>query len=226
MNPEPQGSGPGREPIFNAPPGTLSICGFLVVCHLLFRFVDQPWQDMALDSFAFVPITFLSQFDGQGSGLSPMVTLSLVTHAFLHGDFVHLALNTGFLLAFGTAVERRIGTLRFFVLFACCAAAGALAETIAGHSVPVQLIGASGAVYGMMAAAVPIIFHKGRPKRFRRMLEFVAIIMGLNLIFALVGLGDFLAGAQVAWRAHAGGFAAGLALILVLTPKPTIRRAS
>jgi len=222
---EPQGSSPGREPIFNAPPGTLSICGFLVACHLLFRFVDHPWQDLALDTFAFVPLYFLSQFDSQGSGLSPMVSLSLVTHAFLHGDFVHLALNTGFLLAFGTAVERRIGTLRFFVLFACCAAAGALAETAASHRVPVQLIGASGAVYGMMAAAVPIMFHSGRPKRLRRMLEFVAIIMGLNLIFALVGLGDFLAGAQVAWRAHVGGFVAGLALILVLTPKQTIRRA-
>ncbi len=183
------------------------------------------WQAIALDTFAFAPSNFFAQFDGQGSGLSPMVMLSLVTHAFLHVDFVHLALNTGLLLAFGTAVERRIGTLRFFILFASCAAAGALAETIAGHRVPVQLIGASGAVYGMMAAAVPIMFRRGQPDRFRRSLEFVAIIMGLNLIFALVGFGDFLAGAQIAWRAHVGGFVAGLALIFVLTPKRKIRRA-
>lgn len=223
MNPEPQDSEPRREPIFNAPPGTLSICGVLIACHVLFQLLGRTWQGMAFDALAFVPIYFLSQFDSPGTGLSPMVMLSLVTHAFLHGDFVHLALNTGFLLAFGTAVERRIGTLRFLILFACCAAAGALAETIAGRSVPVQLVGASGAVYGMLAAAVPIMFRSGRSDRLRRMMEFVAVVMGLNLIFALVGLGDFLAGAEIAWRAHVGGFVAGLILIFALTPKQTAR---
>lgn len=225
MSPEAPDNGPRREPIFNAPPGTLSICGFLIACHVLLQLVGIRWQGLAMETFAFVPFYFLAQFDGQGSGFAPMVMLSLVTHAFLHGGFVHLALNTGLLLAFGTAVERRIGTLSFLVLFACCAAAGALAETIASPSVPVRLVGASGAVYGMMAAAIPVIFRSGRPDRFRRSLEFVAIIMGLNLIFALIGLGDFLAGAQVAWRAHVGGFVAGLALIFLLTPKQTFRRA-
>lgn len=216
-------AGPGdsparREPIFNAPPGTLWLCGALIACHLLFELASPAWQDLVLETFAFVPGVFLAQFAGQGAGFSIPVLLSPVSHAFLHFDFVHLALNTGLLLAFGTAVERRIGSARFLLLFACGAAAGALAETLADHGGPVQLIGASGAVYAMMAAAVPVMFRAGRPDRVRRALEFVAVVMGLNLLFALVGLGDFLAGAQVAWRAHAGGFVAGLALIFVLMP--------
>lgn len=217
-------SGPGaplrRQPIFNAPPGTLWTCGALVVSYLLYLLAGPAWQRTALDTFAFVPARFLAHVAAGDPGSSALELLSLIGHAFLHADALHLLVNTGLLLAFGAAVERRLGVLRFLILFASGATAGALAEALVGHADFVYLIGASGAVYGMMAAAIPILFRAGIPARRRRALEFVAVIMGLNVLVAMIGLGDFLAGAAIAWRAHLGGFLAGLVLGFVLSPRP------
>ncbi len=210
-----------RQPIFNAPPGTLFTCGALVLFHLLFVLASPAWQETALLTFAFIPARFLAHFAADGPALSALDFLPLLGHAFLHADIKHLLLNAGLLLAFGSAVERRLGSARFFIVFAAAAAAGALAELTADHTRPVFVIGASGAVYGMMAAAIPIMFRAGLPAGRRRALEFIAIIMGLNLIVAGLGLGDLLAGAEIAWRAHIGGFLAGLLLGLVL---PGMRR--
>ena len=208
-----------RQPIFNAPPGTLFTCGALLLCHLLFVLAGPAWQETALLTFAFIPDRFLAHIAHEGPALSALDFVPLVGHAFLHVDIMHLLLNTGLLLAFGSAVERRLGGARFVIVFAAAAAAGALAELTADHSRPVFVIGASGAVYGMMAAAIPIMFRAGLPAGRRRMLEFIAMIMGLNLIVAGLGLGDFLAGADIAWRAHIGGFLAGLLLGFALPPR-------
>ncbi len=209
-----------RQPIFNAPPGTLWTCGALVVSYLLFLLAGPVWRQTALDTFAFVPARFLARFAAGEPGSSALDLLPLIGHAFLHTDALHLLVNTGLLLAFGAAVERRLGVWRFLILFAAGAAAGALAEALAGHAGPVYLIGASGAVYGMMAAAIPILFRAGIPGRRRRALEFIAVIMGLNVLVAIIGLGDFLAGAEISWRAHVGGFLAGLVLGFALSPRP------
>jgi membrane associated rhomboid family serine protease len=71
----------------------------------------------------------------------------------------------------------------------------------------------------MMAAAIPILFRAGIPARRRRALEFVTVIMGLNVLVAMIGLGDFLAGGEISWRAHMGGFLAGLILAFALSPR-------
>ena len=208
-----------RQPIFNAPPGALFTCGALVLCHLLFVLAGPAWQETALRTFAFIPARFLAHFANEGPALSALDFVPLVGHAFLHVDIMHLLLNTGLLLAFGSAVERRLGSARFVIVFAAAAAAGALAELTADHTRLVYVIGASGGVYGMMAAAIPIMFRAGPPARRRRGLEFVAMIMGLNLIVAGLGLGDVLAGAEIAWRAHIGGFLTGLLLGFALPPR-------
>lgn len=208
-----------RQPIFNAPPGTLWTCGGLVVGYVLFLLAGPVWQQAALDTFAFVPARFLAHIAAGEPGSSALELLPLIGHAFLHADALHLLVNTGLLLAFGAAVERRLGIPRFLILFAASAAAGALAEALVGNAGPVYLIGASGAVYGMMAAAMPVLFRAGLPGRRRRALEFVAVIMGLNVLVAMIGLGDFLAGAEISWRAHMGGFLAGLILGFALSPR-------
>ncbi len=212
-----------KQPIFNAPRGTLFVCGALVLSHLLFAVVGPTWQEIALLTLAFIPARFLAHFVNDGMAFSILDLVPLLGHAFLHADFKHLLLNTGLLLAFGSAVERRLGSTCFLFVFAVAAATGALAELTADYTRPVFVIGASGAVYGMMAAAIPIMFRPGMPAGLRRGLEFVAIIMGLNLIVAGLGLGDVLAGAEIAWRAHIGGFLAGLLLGFAL---PRMRRAA
>jgi membrane associated rhomboid family serine protease len=209
----------GRQPIFNVPPGTLWTCGALIVCHVLFLLAGRLWQQAALDTFAFVPARFLAGFAVDGPGTSVLDLVPLISHAFLHADALHLLVNAGLLLAFGAAVERRLGGPRFLIVFAGGAVVGALAEALTGTAGAVYLIGASGAVYGLMAAALPILFRADMPGRRRRTVEFVAVVMGLNVIVAMIGLGDFLAAAEIAWRAHMGGFLAGLILGFALSPR-------
>ncbi len=207
-----------RQPIFNAPPATLGTCGALILCQVLYWLAAPSWQIAALAAIAYQPTAFLAQFDGTGIGPTLLDSLPLVGHAFLHADFMHLLLNAGFLLAFGSAVERCLGPRWFLVIFLAAAAGGALTETLFDAG-PILMIGASGAVYGMMGAVIPFLFRPGIAARRRRMIEFVAVIMALNLLVGAVGLGDFLAGAEIAWRAHIGGFATGIALSFILTAR-------
>lgn len=216
----------GNRPIFNAPPATLWTCAGLVVIFVLYNLLDRGDQNWVLSHLAFVSSYFDAQFSARGPGLSPLIMATLVSHALLHANFMHLALNVGFLLAFGSVVERRFGALGFALIFIVCAAAGALTELAFVGARPIVLIGASDAVYGMMGAFVAVMVRRGGVAR-NTALNFVVVILVINLLLAMLGVSDFLAGgAQVAWRAHIGGFAAGvvLALLLQIGIKPASRR--
>ncbi|WP_193370004.1 rhomboid family intramembrane serine protease [Pelagibius marinus] len=207
----------GREPVFNLPPGTLWLTLAMLACFALQNILEGPAWTWFMSALAFVSPVFWPP----GSDLPSLLALpSLVTYAFLHADFMHLALNLGFFLAFGSFVERHLGLLPYLLLFALTAAAGALAEFWFRGAEPVALIGASGAVYGMTGAAMRFMFASGQPGQRRRALAFVGVFMGLNLVFGISGLGDFLAGAQIGWKAHAGGFIAGTALSFLLARRP------
>ncbi|MEM7222246.1 MAG: rhomboid family intramembrane serine protease [Pseudomonadota bacterium] len=215
-----------RQPIFNAPPATLWTCGVLVAIYLLLNLVGPGLQSWLLTNFAFISELFQAQFATPGIGIRPLVMSSLVTHGLIHLELGHMVLNTGFLLAFGSFVERRHGALGFLLLFAGSAAAGALTELAFIGSRQFFLIGASGAVYGMMGAFVATMAVKGRFAR-STALNFVMIVLVLNLVLAMLGVSDFLANeAQVAWRAHIGGLVAGLIIAFVLQRlgRPASRR--
>lgn len=197
-----------REPIFNLPPGTLWLALAMIAVFVLETLLEGPAWSRLLNTFAFVSTTF---WPPAASLPTAQGVMTLVSHAFLHADLVHLALNLGFLLAFGSFVERHLGLVRYLALFALTAAAGALAEYAFARE-PLALIGASGAVYGMTGAAMRFMFAGGGAERRRGALIFIGVFMGLNLLFGATGLGDLLAGASVGWKAHAGGFVAGALL--------------
>ena len=73
------------------------------------------------DLLAFLPGHFMAE--SRAGQISLHSWLTLVTYAFLHFDWLHLLVNVGFLLAFGSVVERRFGALWFMTLFAICAIA-------------------------------------------------------------------------------------------------------
>ncbi len=203
----------GREPMFNLPPGTLWLTLAMLACFALQHILEGPAWSLFMSTLAFVSTVFWPA----GSELPSLTALpSLVTYAFLHADFMHLALNLGFFLAFGSFVERHLGLIPYLLLFSLTAAGGALAEFWFRGAEPVVLIGSSGAVYGMTGAAMRFMFASGQPGQRRRALAFVGVFMGLNLLFGISGLGDFLAGAQIGWKAHAGGFVAGAVLSFLL----------
>jgi membrane associated rhomboid family serine protease len=163
---------------------------------------------------------------------------TLVTYAFLHAGWEHVIFNSLWLLVFGAPVMQRFGLLRFALFFALTAALAALFHTLVNPRDVHVLLGASGAVSGLTAAALrfaftangfgPQSFHAPAPPlavafRDRRVLIFVAVWFGLNL---LAGLGMPLGGsggARIAWEAHVGGFLAGLVLFPLFDPVPRQR---
>jgi membrane associated rhomboid family serine protease len=213
--PDPLGAPPpvGREPMFNLPPGTLWLALAMVLVFLLQSLLDGPAWTWLLNTFAFVSTSF---WPPAAAGPTLHGLMTLVTYAFLHADFMHLALNLGFLLAFGSFVERHLGSARYLLLFVVTAALGALAEYAFRGGEPIALIGASGAVYGMTGAALRYMFAGGGAARRRGALVFVGVFMGINLLLGITGLGDFLAGAAIGWKAHVAGFVAGAALSFLL----------
>jgi membrane associated rhomboid family serine protease len=165
-----------------------------------------------------------------------------VTYSLLHANLSHIGFNVLWLLPFGSALARRFGAVRFFVFLAVTAAAGALAHLITDEHDLAPMIGASASVSGTMAAAIRFAFARGsflsfsggdadaaakvpaqslwRALRDRRVLSFLAIWFGVNIIFGIGSIAVGMEGAKVAWQAHIGGFLAGLLLFSLFDPVP------
>jgi membrane associated rhomboid family serine protease len=204
-----------REPLFLAPPGTLWLSGSLVAVFLVLRLAGEPARQWARETFAFVPGWFLAQFMDWGPEPSFGGMLPLVSHAFLHFDALHIAFNAGLLLAFGSFVERRLGLSRFLLLFLLAVIAGALAQLAAEGPVIIAMFGASGGVFGMIGATTGLLGRDANPLRRRQGVVLGLAFMGVNLLFAVSGIGALLAEGDIAWQAHIGGFVAGLALVFL-----------
>lgn len=220
---------PGREPAINLPAGVIALLVVMGAIHALRVYVLTPDQDdLVLLRFAFIPARYDAAAEGvvfPGGGWAEL--WSPLTYAFLHGDWGHYLMNAVWLAAFGSALARRFGTLRFLLFSAFAAIAGALAFYVFNPHVLAPVIGASGAISGHMAAVARFLFQAGGPLgggraammpalplaaalRDRRVVLFLGIWIVTNLVF---GLGVVtLAGesSPIAWEAHLGGFAFGL----------------
>lgn len=149
---------------------------------------------------------------------------TLVTSLFIHAGFVHLAGNMLFLWVFGDNVEDQTGHARFAVLYLLCGAAGSLAHAAMNVGSQQPLIGASGAIAGVIAAYV-LLFPRVR------IWGLVFKVIPLNIpaygaIAAWFGfqvLQALLAQeGPVGWWAHIGGFIAGLVLTPLLVRRGTV----
>ena len=207
---------PGNQRIFNAPPGTVWLCGILIACYGLYRLAPPEGQEWAIRTFAFIPVLFHAMFAEGGTGISLGGLLPLAGHVLFHADLIHLLVNVGLLLAFGSVVERTLGLVRFLTIFFVSATGGAIAQALAVGPVFMIVIGASGAIYGVIGAAVRFMLAGSRGGGTHPVLIFVAVIMGINILLAILGMGGLVAAAAIAWQAHIGGFVAGLLLAYIL----------
>ena len=235
---------PPREPILTLPGALTAYVLLLAVIHL--RVLLPPeLENWTIDSFAFIPKRYDStllaiDFPG-GAGAK---VWSFVTYSLLHANLSHLGFNVLWLLPFGSALARRFGAIRFFVFMAVTAAAGALAHLVTHEHAIAPMIGASASVSGTMAAAIRFAFVHGSFLSFRRgdaeaaakvpalslsralrnprVLGFLAIWFGVNIIFGVGSIAIGADGASVAWQAHIGGFLAGLVLFSLFDPVPQL----
>ncbi len=218
----------GGERALNVPAGVAWSLAALIGVHLC-RSLLPPDLDLELVlALAFVPARYVAGTADIPGGLTAAVT-SPLTYMLVHGDAMHLIINGLWMLAFGSAVARRIGNWRFVAFSILCGIAGALTHLLVHFGDPQPVVGASAAISGQMAGALRLIFggaHQpqlwpggiataplaslGQTLRNPRMLIFVAVWIMLNLIF---GLGILSLGPEevgIAWEAHIGGFFVGL----------------
>lgn len=217
-----------RQPILNVPSVVTAVLAVLAVVHGLRALLSRGADLEVLLLFAFIPARYEGGFVPLPGGVAADAW-TFVTYALLHADLMHLGFNAIWLLAFGTPLARRFGTLRFLLFCAVTAAGGALAHLVT-HAGQVQpMVGASAVISGAMAAAMRFAFQPGGAMQWRgnmhlpavplfsalrdpRVLVFLAVWLGLNLLFGLGSVPILGADQPIAWQAHVGGFLAGLLL--------------
>jgi membrane associated rhomboid family serine protease len=233
---------PPREPMLTLPPALTAYVLLIAVIHL--RVLLPPdLENWTVDMFGFIPRRYDStllnvDFPG-GDGAK---VWSFVTYSLLHANLSHIGFNVLWLLPFGSALARRFGAVRFFLFMAMTAVAGALAHLLTHEHALAPMIGASASVSGTMAAAMRFAFVRGsflsfnrgdadaaarvpalslsRALRNSRVLAFLAVWFGVNIIFGVGSIAIGADGASVAWQAHIGGFFAGLVLFSLFDPVP------
>ena len=148
---------------------------------------------------------------------------TVVTSMFLHGGWLHLAGNMLYLWIFADNIEDRMGHLRFLVFYLACGVAAVFAQAIPAPQSVVPMIGASGAISGVLGAYL-LLFPRARvlvlvPLGFvLQVIRLPAVwVLGLwFLVQLLSSLGAPEGEGGVAFRAHLGGFVAGLLLAPLL----------
>lgn len=145
---------------------------------------------------------------------------TLITYTFIHGNWLHLIGNMMFLWVFGDDVEAALGRFRYLLFYFLCGAAGALAHFAANPASHVPLLGASGAIAGIVAAY--LMLHPCRKIWVLALMRIpikIAAEWALGFWICVQILNVFLSTDEtVAWWTHIGGLAAGAALIVVMRP--------
>lgn len=204
--------------------------GLIAVNVTVFLLAVPGPQSGVVASFAVVPNELLkvNVFGGPAFGPNDALAVpeifTLLSYMFLHGDIVHLAANMLFLWVFGDNVEDALGHFRFLAFYFMCGIAAGLAHTAMHPTSNVPLVGASGAVAGVVAAY--LILH---PRVRVWVLVFRFIPLRISAAFALgawiltqLVMAILAQGGDVAWWAHVGGLLVGAVLVLVMR-KPGVR---
>lgn len=198
-----------------------------------------PVGERALLSFGFIPAVLFGQADLPPELAVVPPYLTLLSSQFLHGGFMHLAGNMLYLWIFGNNVEEALGPLRYTLFYLACGIAAALFQGSVEWGSTIPMIGASGAISGVLGAYV-LLFPRARilvliPLGFILYPARLSAMWVLGAWFLLQSAGALLGHADqpgIAWWAHFGGFIAGCVLILfvrrrgvpLFAPAPAERR--
>jgi membrane associated rhomboid family serine protease len=157
---------------------------------------------------------------------------SMITSMFLHGSWLHLIGNMWFLWIFGNNVEDAMGPWRFILFYLLCGVAAASAQLVTDPRSEIPMVGASGAIGGVMGAYVPLY-----PRVHVHLLVFLGFYVTTIAVPAVLMLGYWfllqllsgwgtlgMKGGGVAFWAHAGGFLAGAILIFVFRKRSLLER--
>ena len=212
-------------PLFNIPPVIVTIVAICVLNFIVPEYFFSPRQyDIFYTYFSFVPDFFLSAF--------MKFWYTPVSYSFLHASLMHVAVNMMWLVIFGSPLANRIGNIKFIIFWFVCSAVAAFAHLYVYSDSYVPMVGASGAISGMMGAAARYGFRQVQTVGQNQRSEFAGPILSISRSLTsknvLVFIGTWIAidiitgvatpsmdgeGSSIAWVAHLGGLAAGFFLI-------------
>jgi membrane associated rhomboid family serine protease len=171
-----------------------------------------------------------------GVNNAPFNKLTPITSMFLHGGWMHLLGNCLFFWVFGNNVEDSMGRLRFLIFYVLCGLAAAGAQVLVDPASPLPMVGASGAISGVMGAYL-VLYPRVRVNMLFILFIFIqiwpipawAVLLWWFAVQVIGGLPQLMSveavSGGVAFWAHVGGFVAGLLLIkLFQNPRLTSRR--
>ncbi|MHB8882760.1 MAG: rhomboid family intramembrane serine protease [Thermodesulfovibrionales bacterium] len=202
---------------------TVVIMGINILVYFLQVLSPKDGRDIAY-SFGAIPYNMLSLESTQ-----PVpVLMTVFTSMFMHGGLLHLCGNMLYFWIFGDNIEDSLGHVRFLFFYLMCGIAAAYAHALSSPGSQIPMIGASGAIAGVLGAYV-LLFPAARVHT----LLFFGFFMQVVRIPALIVIGfwaiiQFLSGllsqgglhqGGVAWFAHVGGFVAGLITIKLWLPR-------
>lgn len=193
-----------------------------ILVYLLTNVQGSALADAAAMGLGFIPSTISGAAERPDDMIWAADSLTFLTYGFLHGDIFHLGGNMLFLFVFGDNVEDALGHVRYLIFYFLCILAGALMHFLAAPDSQAPLIGASGAIAGVVTAYL-VLYPKVKvwvlafariPLRVPAWLVIIAWI-----IFQFV---MFLSGGDqsISWAAHIGGIIAGFILVLLLRRPP------
>lgn len=195
-----------REPIFKAPWPAMLLVGLILGGYALQSLLPQ---DPVLTRYGFSP-----------EGFAAGDRIQLVTALFLHGGWAHALMNAAGALAFGAPVarlfgERGAGVVAFFAFYLFCGVFSNWTYALIHPGQAVVLVGASGAVSGLMGAVSRLLAGRGRlgPFLSSPVIGMAAAWVIVNLLVALLGFAPGVGETPIAWEAHLTGYAAGLLLV-------------
>lgn len=201
---------------------TWSLIAINVALFLYELLLDGPALTRFLTDYGVIP-----QEISNGSGY-----LALVTSMFLHGGWLHVGGNMLFLWVFGDNVEDVMGHLKYLIFYLLTGIAASLAQVFVNPDSTIPLIGASGAISGVLGAYI-VCFPRGRIVTLVTLGIFITSVMlpawvmigywiVLQVIQGSLSLGISAETGGVAFFAHVGGFVAGLILVLPFRQKDRV----
>lgn len=198
--------------------------GLIAACVLVFFYqlaLGPRMGQLFVYQFGAIPAVIFGRDSLPPEVVAVPPTLSLITSMFLHGGFMHLIGNMLYLWIFGDNIEDAMGRGRFVVFYIACGLIAALSHAFTDTGSVVPMIGASGAISGVLGAYL-LLYPRAQvlvliPLGFFSQLIYVpaALILGLWFLMQLISGSASIGqgGGSVAWFAHVGGFLAGISLI-------------
>jgi membrane associated rhomboid family serine protease len=226
-----------ENPRLGTPVVTIALIGITLIVWILVQGAGEPFAlARSTCELGMIPGQLTGRAVGEvvplGRGLACVVDAqpawhTVLTSMFLHGDWLHLLGNLWFLWLFGDNVEDELGHGGFAVFYLVCGVGAALTQLAVDPGAAVPMVGASGAISGVMGAYI-VRFPRAPVRVLAILIVFLTVIrvpailvLGywflLQLLGALPQLGGHAAG--VAFWAHVGGFVIGALIALIVRPR-------